>query len=73
MELCSITMLAELLRNHIAGAVDVGKAVEKAVPEAVVYKVIRSLAVAQVQGKGNVLRLAVKGCRVGGFQAFPHA
>ena len=70
MEPGGVAVLAELVRNHIAGAVDVGEAVEKAVPESVVHEVIDPLAVAQVEGEGDVLRLAVEGRRVGDAQLF---
>ena len=63
-----IAMLAQLLRDHAAGAVDVGESVEEGVPEAVIHKVVDPLAVAQVQGEGDVLRLAVEGRRVGDAQ-----
>ena len=42
-----------------------GEAIVKAVPEAVVQKVIDPFAVAQVQREGDVLRLAMEGRRVG--------
>ena len=59
---------AQLVRNHVAGAVDVGEAVEERIPEPVVHKVVDPPAVAQVQGEGDVLRLAVEGRRVGDAQ-----
>ena len=65
-----VAVLAELVRNHIAGAVDVGEPVEERIPEAVVYKVVDAPAVAHVQGEGDVLRLAVEGRRVRDAQLF---
>ena len=65
-----VAMLAELVRDHIAGAVDVGEPVEERIPEAVVYKVVDAPAVAHVQGEGDVLRLAVEGRRVRDAQLF---
>ena len=62
-------MLAELVCDHVAGAVDVGEAVEEGVPELDVHKVVHPPAVAQVEGEGDVLRLAVEGRRMGDAQA----
>ena len=61
---------AELVGDHVAGAVDVGEAVEKGIPEAVVDKVVGPPAVAHVEGKGDVLRLAVESRRVRDSQLF---
>ena len=69
-QLSGIAMLAQLVRDHVAGAVDMGEAIVKAVPEAVVQKVVDPFAVAQVQREGDVLRLAVEGRRVGDPQLF---
>ena len=68
MELGGVAVLAQLVCDHVAGAVDVGEPVEKAVPEPVVHKVVHPLAVAQMEGEGDVLRLAVEGRRVGDAQ-----
>ena len=46
-----------------------GEAVEKRVPELGVDKVVHPFAVAQVEGKGDVFRLAVEGRRVRDAQA----
>ena len=70
MEPGGVAVLAELVRDHIAGAVDVGEPVEERIPEAVVYKVVDAPAVAHVQGEGDVLRLAVEGRRVRDAQLF---
>ena len=59
MELGGVAVLAQLVRDHVAGTVDVGEPVEKAVPESVVHEVIDPLAVAQMEGEGDVLRLSL--------------
>ena len=65
MELGGVPVLTELVRNHIAGTVDMCKAVEKGIPELSVHKVIHPPAVAHVQGKCDILRLAMEGRRMG--------
>ena len=70
MELGGIAVAAKLVCDHVAGAVDMGEAVEKAVPETVVDKVVGPPAVAHVEGKGDVLRLAVESRRVRDSQLF---
>ncbi len=64
-----IAVLAELIGNHVAGAVDVGETVEKGVPKLGVDKVVHPFAVAHVEGEGDVLRLAVECRRVRDAQA----
>ena len=70
MQLGGVAVLAQLLGDHVAGAVDMGKAIVKAVPEPVVQKVIGPLAVAQVQRERDVFRLAVERGRMGNPQLF---
>ena len=69
MEPRGVAVFPELVCDHVAGAVDVGKAIEKCVPEFDVHEVVDPAAVAQMEGKGDVLRLAVEGRRMWDAQA----
>ena len=69
-ELGGVAVVPELVCDHVAGAVNVGEAVEEGVPELGVYEIVYPLAVAQVEGVGDVFRLAMEGRRVWNAQTF---
>ena len=65
MEFRRIAVKAELVGNHIAGAVDMGKPVVEHIPKPIIKPVIGGFIIAQMEGKGDIFRLAVKRRRMG--------